>query len=796
MKTSKILKFTLLGFAFGVVSVASAQVKVGDNPASVNANAVLEIESTNKGLLLPRIALTNTTAFAPMTAHVEGMKVYNTATAGDVTPGIYYNDGAKWVRVAAGDDIKTEPWNVQGTTDEATINTDNIYQQGKVTIGSTSATPVTTKQLEVVGDFKTEYINGTTVKGIETNADGSSGTLPGSAMYGRNAVNFADATLSGQVGIYGDSQPYMNSSAKFTDGTNASSTIMLASISNMGSLMLMNATNPQENAEAKIQLNGYGATGLLTLSDEVNSGFKSEVIIQRQNGVQFKFRDASNADQGRYFFPRTSPANNQVLARVGTLGIIPQLGWVDASSLTTPTTNTLANDGTNTLTSTVDGVVATAPAVNTVVNTIATDALTTTVNGVASTPLDLSTLKVEPFNVSSTTTKATLNNQNIYQNGNIGIGDFSATNPIAKLDVRGAVRGGSPNLTATVGVNSVSFGKNTQATNENSFAIGLNSIASGWASFAIGANTTASSDQSVAMGTASTSSGNSSFAAGQSCTASGQASVAMGNTATASGQYSIALGGYATGNSSVAMGDAASASGQTSVALGAGSASGVNSVAMGVAAAASFGETSMGYYNAIITGTATSSVSTDALLQVGNGTNTVTTRNNALTILKNAHTAIGVNGIEATAKPTELLDLGGAATAGNGGLKIRNINTAAYTGDNTMNIVVADANGVLKTIPASTSVAISTKTANYTALPADETLLVDATSGSVTITLPATPVIGKKYNVKKIDSSSNTAVVDGNGKMIDGNASVSGSLPYQGWVMQYDGTAWFIISRI
>lgn len=81
------------------VSAVQAQLKVGNNPGTINANSVLEVESTNKGLLLPRIALTSTTAVAPLAAHVAGMTVYNTATAGDVTPGYYYNDGTKWVRV-------------------------------------------------------------------------------------------------------------------------------------------------------------------------------------------------------------------------------------------------------------------------------------------------------------------------------------------------------------------------------------------------------------------------------------------------------------------------------------------------------------------------------------------------------------------------------------------------------------------------------------------------------------------------------------------------------------------------
>jgi len=88
----------LLGF---VGFYASAQVKIGDNPTvpHPSGSALLEMESTNKGLLLPRVALTTTTAFAPLSAHVAGMTVYNTATAGDVVPGFYYNDGTKWARL-------------------------------------------------------------------------------------------------------------------------------------------------------------------------------------------------------------------------------------------------------------------------------------------------------------------------------------------------------------------------------------------------------------------------------------------------------------------------------------------------------------------------------------------------------------------------------------------------------------------------------------------------------------------------------------------------------------------------
>jgi len=180
----------------------------------------------------------------------------------------------------------------------------------------------------------------------------------------------------------------------------------------------------------------------------------------------------------------------------------------------------------------------------------------------------------------------------------------------------------------------------------------------------------------------------------------GISSVAFGANNTASGQNSVAMGiaTSAIGYNSIAAGYLARADGERSVAIGAYPyTSGDDSFVTGFYTwGSAYAETVIGSHNAITTGTATSNVETDAVFQVGNGVTTL--RNNAMTILKNGKTAIGVIGAAAAAKPTELLDLGGTATAGNGGLKIRNINSAAYTGAATDKVVVADASGVLKTI--------------------------------------------------------------------------------------------------
>ncbi|MFV0391502.1 MAG: hypothetical protein ACK5KP_06445 [Paludibacteraceae bacterium] len=141
MKTTISLFAIVIGFFLS--GSLQAQVTIGSN-AEPNTNALLDLKNASnenastKGLLLPRVALTSTTAFTPLTAHVAGMSVYNTATTSDVTPGYYYNDGSKWVRIANATPY-VEPWNISGTTNKASANTENVYMTGNVAIGTSES---------------------------------------------------------------------------------------------------------------------------------------------------------------------------------------------------------------------------------------------------------------------------------------------------------------------------------------------------------------------------------------------------------------------------------------------------------------------------------------------------------------------------------------------------------------------------------------------------------------------------------------------------------------------------------
>lgn len=123
-------KQLLIATTFLSVTFAFGQ-NVGIGIATPNASAKLDVTSTNSGVLIPRLALTAANVAAPVTSPATSLLVYNTATASTganaVTPGYYYWNGAKWVRMI-GDG---EAWKTNGNLGtNATSNflgtTDNV----------------------------------------------------------------------------------------------------------------------------------------------------------------------------------------------------------------------------------------------------------------------------------------------------------------------------------------------------------------------------------------------------------------------------------------------------------------------------------------------------------------------------------------------------------------------------------------------------------------------------------------------------------------------------------------------
>ncbi len=103
----KCMKYIFAKFFLLISLGITAQTGIGTT--SPNASAKLEVASTDKGFLPPRVALTATNAFSPIVgtaANATGLLVYNTATTtnapNNVAPGYYYWNGTAWIQISGG----------------------------------------------------------------------------------------------------------------------------------------------------------------------------------------------------------------------------------------------------------------------------------------------------------------------------------------------------------------------------------------------------------------------------------------------------------------------------------------------------------------------------------------------------------------------------------------------------------------------------------------------------------------------------------------------------------------------
>lgn len=111
-----------------------AQVKIGDNPTTINSNAILELESTNKGLLCPRVALNDVNSVSPLSGTVpEGMLIYNATGAEE--HGFYNWDGSQWLKLLSDNTIRDNYVLVKSSADfpspvsgVITLNANTLYE--------------------------------------------------------------------------------------------------------------------------------------------------------------------------------------------------------------------------------------------------------------------------------------------------------------------------------------------------------------------------------------------------------------------------------------------------------------------------------------------------------------------------------------------------------------------------------------------------------------------------------------------------------------------------------------------
>jgi len=326
--TKKLFPALLLVGAFTIVN---AQVGVNTETPHATLDVVGDPANNAKldGIIAPRISgdLLKAKMYTPLQT---GALVY--VTTADPSPGgqtldvtstgYYYFNGDldKWIKITSG--IPSEPWKIQGTNSQSTLNTDNIYQQGKVAIGTNSAILASTKQLDVVGDFKSKYTDGTNYFGIETNSTDFG--APINLMYYANDNDLLSASNTSVLSLYNGV-----SNLQSNNGQGGGSVAAFSNSTGGNAGMVAN------NSDASVisSIWGYNDSNRsnVLLSHSKNSAESSTVTIDKNVGVTFGFSNTVGTTEGEYTFPRTNGSANQVLVTDGAGNAV--LSWKDASSL-------------------------------------------------------------------------------------------------------------------------------------------------------------------------------------------------------------------------------------------------------------------------------------------------------------------------------------------------------------------------------------------------------------------------------------------------------------------------------
>lgn len=100
-----LLKFTLL-LGFPTSLMYGQNIGINSTGTAPDNSAMLDVSSSNSGLLIPRVALTSLTDATTILNPATSLLIYNTNTGGGLTAGYYYNSGTaaspNWTKFATG----------------------------------------------------------------------------------------------------------------------------------------------------------------------------------------------------------------------------------------------------------------------------------------------------------------------------------------------------------------------------------------------------------------------------------------------------------------------------------------------------------------------------------------------------------------------------------------------------------------------------------------------------------------------------------------------------------------------
>lgn len=161
-------------FVFAILATSNTFAQQGFGTNQPDRSAAVDIVSSKRGLLIPRISIEDLDQAAPVSNPATSLFVYNTnTTSGE---GFYYWDGSKWVRftssineknviVTAGDNVQVDPTtSPDGLTTTYEVGVQGGTENGQVLVTKVDGATTTTEWVNPA-DF-IQGINGITVEQV------------------------------------------------------------------------------------------------------------------------------------------------------------------------------------------------------------------------------------------------------------------------------------------------------------------------------------------------------------------------------------------------------------------------------------------------------------------------------------------------------------------------------------------------------------------------------------------------------------------------------------------------------
>lgn len=324
--------------AMGFYCNASAQgMAVNTSGSSADASAMLDVSSTSKGVLIPRMTQAQRNAIA---APVAGLLIYQT----DNTPGFYYYNGSAWTAISGGGGSPTGSagGDLAGTYPNPTLATSGVTagtygsstqvpaytvnSKGQITAATNVTITGTVPGGSAGGDLTGTYPNPTVANNAITSAKVVDGTLTNSDISTTAAIAYSKLNLTGSVGVTDHSATGTASSSTFLRGDNTWATPTASPSGSAGGSLSGTYPNPTL-ANGSVTISKISATGTASSTTYLrgdgqwatpSGGGGSSATGDVPSGISYVVSSGLTLTSGS---PVYSPIANLGLTNISTNGI-------------------------------------------------------------------------------------------------------------------------------------------------------------------------------------------------------------------------------------------------------------------------------------------------------------------------------------------------------------------------------------------------------------------------------------------------------------------------------------------